>query len=1134
MKAAFTPLLCCPKCKTDLRLEILRSEGDEILEGVLHCGSCHTLYPVVEGIPHMLPNSLLEAAGFCETHAAALARYDFKPDLREVRRFERLHKKTARAFGFEWNKYKVTSPEEDLLTLAVLTGFDPEIYKKIFFADIFTYIPTEHEVAQIDTSFLAGKTVIEMGCGMGKYVQTVSRYAALAIGLDLSHALLRARRNAAGRDNIFYVRGNILEPPFRPGTFDYGYSVGVLHHTPDCHEAFNRSVALIKDGGKFSVWLYPTERANSRYARITHFVQDDLLRPLTCRLPPAVLYQFCRLLGAMTFWRDGAARKGYDRLACFFGMFAVGAHSEREIAEFLNFDWYSPQYRTYHSEEELLAWYRDNHYAGTTILPMRTSAIAEKLPQEQALPPSPAATIKANLDYPAVDSCPTGGLLLVQGWAFEIGGRSPRIKVLVNGTCVQELQCFAPRVDVKKYFPDNLHALYCGFHHWLRIKRSWAPGFELAVGVEVEGAQPVTLFRKRLQAVKTPLRHILRKKIGAGPIGWVLKPLLRRYRARRSSRANPSPGGAGSDQPSPDHATYQQWLALYPDDERHSADASEAGPLFSILLPVHNTPRNFLLDLLKSISDQTYSNWQLCAVDDGSDTSEPLSLLRDFAARHPRVLIERLETSRGIAGASNAALRLATGDYVCFVDHDDVLNINAFATLAQTIRRHPDADVLYSDHDLLLPDGTRDDPRLKPSWSPELLLSFMYWGHLKTYRRQVVLDAGGLRPEFRGGEDYDLALRVSEHTDRIVHVPAVLYHWRRHPQSTASGGAQKDYSIQSGLKALQQHLDRRGVAAVVLQPEPFARAGVGMFKLNFRFDDHPKVSIVIPTRDRLTLLRKCIATLEQKTTYPNYEVIIVDNASRDKETLEYFRDSPHRVISCPLNDEFNFSALVNEGAEAARGDFLLLLNNDIEIIRADWLHELVGYARIAGVGAVGAKLLYPDRRIQHNGVILGHEALTGHYFQGEPSAGHDFGYLGYKAAVRNVTAVTGACLLTPRDLFKRMGGFDRINLKVAWNDVDYCLRLLREGYRIVINPHSVLIHHEGASRGDAKNEAEVFYMLHNWPEVIDNDPYYHPFFSRTGRNFRLRLDPNEEKGLYYYKYHQRLRDGLSAQERVAS
>ena len=266
--------------------------------------------------------------------------------------------------------------------------------------------------------------------------------------------------------------------------------------------------------------------------------------------------------------------------------------------------------------------------------------------------------------------------------------------------------------------------------------------------------------------------------------------------------------------------------------------------------------------------------------------------------------------------------------------------------------------------------------------------------------------------------------------------------------------------------------------------EIVAKRRVGLFRLDFRFASFPSVAIIIPTRDRLDLLARCLASLETVTDYPSMEVIIVDNGSKDAETHAFFRSTRHRVIPVPMNGQFNFSALVNAGARATDAEYLLFLNNDTEIVNADWLKRMVGFARMQGVGAVGAKLVYPDGRIQHLGVVMGHEGLTGHYFQGEPNVDGDFGYLSYRRAVRNVAAVTAACMLTPRKLFLDMEGLDETNLQVAWNDVDYCLRLLQRGYRIVVDPEVVLLHHEGASRGEAKNEREISTMLRTWPELM--------------------------------------------------
>ncbi len=1106
MRNHHADILCCPQCHGDFELTVLREAQGDIDEGILRCAPCNRIYPITNGIPRILPNALSSAPEFCRTHAAVLAAMGFESDSREIRRFEKLHKKTARAFGFEWNTYQVTTPEEDIVTLAGLTGFDPAFYSKVFFADIFTHVPQEEDVRAIDASSIKGRTVIEMGCGMGKYVKTVARHAALAVGLDLSHSLERARENTRDLPNVLLVQGNILEPPFRPGTFDYVYSVGVLHHTPDCRLAFKRSAALVVPGGRFSVWLYPTERQSGLYARTVHFVQDDLIRPVTCRMPPSWLYQICRLLGKMTFWRDAAARDGRVALAKFYALFAVGGHTEPKIAEFLNFDWYSPQYRSYHSEEELLRWFPEEGFGNVTILPMRTSGIAFKPRPGETLPLHAPASLHGALDAPRGEtSVVSGEDLLVQGWAFDVSGHSTQVEILVDGRKVKEQQCFEARVDVKRHFPSVPHALYCGFHCSIRVPRTSAPAVTVTLRAKSAACPPVTIGEQKVMVGRVPL---------------VRRVARRLRRAARAVRAAFRRRSAGPDPDSDsERALYRKWISLNEGDVPRPHRCDPADPLISIVVPVHETRPDFLRELLASIAAQTCERWQLCAVDDGSATLEPWRMLEAFAAQHPaQVSLKRREQAGGIARASNDALALATGDYIAFCDHDDVLRSDAVAILSETLRANPGVDVVYSDHDILEPDGVRSEPRLKPGWSPDLLRSYMYWGHIKCYRAALIRELGGLRAEFRGAEDYDLALRVAERTQRIVHVPEVLYHWRRHPQSTSSGGTQKQYSIDSGLAALQEHLDRSGIEADASWPELSRRAGVGVFRLDFRYSSFPSVAVVIPTRDRLELLSRCVSTLEETTDYPALEIIIVDNDSAKAETLEYLRRSRHRVIRSP--GSFNFSGLMNSAARQTDAEFLLFLNNDTEIIEADWLKRMVGFARLPNVGAVGAKLLYPDQRIQHLGVVMGHEALTGHYFQGEWNEADVMGPLCYKRAVRNVAAVTAACLITPRKLFLETGGFDEVELPVAWNDVDYCLRLLQKGYRVIVDPDVVLIHHEGVSRGEEKNEREIATMFGRWRPIIEADPFYHPGFARTGRSFALRGESAEVEfpRLYYARY----------------
>jgi GT2 family glycosyltransferase len=613
-------------------------------------------------------------------------------------------------------------------------------------------------------------------------------------------------------------------------------------------------------------------------------------------------------------------------------------------------------------------------------------------------------------------------------------------------------------------------------------------------------------FQPKTEAImRSPLLAITKRLLLKTSAGRAARRALRAFRTRN--------GGSQFDQPASMDNEYRQWLSQHPDEEPRQFENEISGPTISIVLPIRNANEDHLRQLLDSIAAQTCGKWQLCAIDHGSTPGVTAKVVRRLVDRFPKqVIYRRVAAGLDVADAGNAAIALADGEFVAFLDQDSVLNVNALAAIVDAIRLRPETDLLYTDHDVLAPTGERISPQFKPAWSPELLQCSNYLRAFVVCRREMLARVGGLRSGLAGNEVFDLILRLSETTDHIAHITGVHYHERTRKDGSANP------AIQSAMRAVQGHVDRIGVPATVRWLDPKSDFANGSFKLDFRFESFPRVTIVIPTKDRVELLRTCLSSLERNTTYPNYDVVIVDNGSRERATFEYYEQCRHRIISCSLGGRFNFSALVNEGVRSAKGEFVLLLNNDIEIIQRDWLHELVGYGRLRDVGAVGAKLLYPDRRIQHAGVVMGHEGLTGHYFQGESSEPSDSGYLGLKNKVRNVAAVTGACLLTPRALYEEVGGFDEENLAVAWNDVDYCLRLLKKGLRIILNPHAVLIHHEGASRGEAKNGNEVRYMMRTWPDLIQHDPYYHAYYSRTGNSFRLRLDPREDERYFYHQY----------------
>ncbi len=535
-------------------------------------------------------------------------------------------------------------------------------------------------------------------------------------------------------------------------------------------------------------------------------------------------------------------------------------------------------------------------------------------------------------------------------------------------------------------------------------------------------------------------------------------------------------------------------------------------------MPVRDPNIDHLALAIASVEAQLYPNWELCIADDKSTNPAILQFLADYASHSKRVHLVRLENRGYIAGTTNAAIAIARGDFLAFLDHDDELTPDALLEVAALLNDHPDTDLIYTDHDVLGPDNLRQFPSFKPDWSPELLLSYMYFGHLKVYRASLVRSVDGLRAGFEGSADYDLALRLTERTQQIRHIPKIVYHWRAAPSSMARSSENKPQSFDAGRKALQEALSRRGIKGFAEQPTFAERAKLGLYKIRFKDTTNLPVTIIIPTRDKLNLLRSCISSIEQKTTHRRYEILIIDNESRDPETRSYLAHCPHRVLPFENSGVFNFAAMMNFGVEHSHTEYFVLLNNDTLVVNAEWLDELIGYGELPGVGAVGAKLLYPDGRIQHAGVILGTHGLTGHAFQPRLDTDDMLEYQAYAHVARNYLAVTAACMLSRKTLFKEMGGFNERDLKVAWNDVDYCLRLREKGYRVVFNPYATLFHLESQSRGEHKDPAEIYYMMKHWRHYIDHDPFYNPNLSLLDAEFRIKKDPQEHRFFYYREY----------------
>ncbi len=524
-------------------------------------------------------------------------------------------------------------------------------------------------------------------------------------------------------------------------------------------------------------------------------------------------------------------------------------------------------------------------------------------------------------------------------------------------------------------------------------------------------------------------------------------------------------------------------------------------PTVSIAMPVYNIEEKLLNKAIESVKKQLYPKWELCLCDDASTDLSLKETLSRHAREDKRIKVTFRKERGGIAAATNGAVKMASGAYVCFMDDDDELAETALFEVVGALQENK-YDLIYSDEDKIDAKGKYCEPFFKPDWSPDLLLSNNYICHLAVYRRKLLDDLQGMRTGFDGSQDYDLVLRATEITANIKHIPKVLYHWRKVKGSTAGDINAKPYALTAAKKALEEAIKRRKIYAEIQEGK-----WTGSFRARRGLQKKPLISIIVPFHDKADLLQRCVESVLAKSTYPNYELLLVDNNSRDPETKKYLqqaeRDERVRLVNYDL--PFNFSALNNwAAASQAAGEILVLLNNDTEVISPDWLENMLEHALRPEVGAVGAKLIYPNNSIQHAGVIIGLNGIANHAFNRVQS--DDNGYFGQLNVVRNYSAVTGACMMIRKDLYLEMGGLDENNLRVAFNDVDLCLRLRQKGCLIVYTPYAELYHHESASRGFEVSIDEIAYMQKKYGELITHgDPYYNPNLSRERFDFSLRV-----------------------------
>ena len=523
----------------------------------------------------------------------------------------------------------------------------------------------------------------------------------------------------------------------------------------------------------------------------------------------------------------------------------------------------------------------------------------------------------------------------------------------------------------------------------------------------------------------------------------------------------------------------------------------EKNPKISVVVPMYNTNEKYFAELVEYMRLQTYINWELCLAD-GSKVEN--KNLKKYYEIDTRIKYNFLNGNKGIAENTNQAIKMATGEYVGFLDHDDLLSVDCLFEVVKEINKNPKVDFIYTDEDKIDDEMIRSNPYFKPDFSPETLECNNYITHFCVVNADLLKKIGGLNQEFNGAQDFDLILRLTKKANNIVHIPKILYHWRINKNSTAKVADAKPYAYEAGKRVVEEYLKRNNRNGTV----EFGNDVPGIYRINYEIIGNPKVSIIIPNKDNKNILKRCIDSILELTTYNNYDIIIVENNSKKEETFKYYEElkKNNKIKIVKFEGEFNYSKIINTGVKSSDAEFVMQLNNDTKLLTPNWLEIFIGYAQNNEIGAIGARLYYEDKTIQHAGIAYGIAGTAGNLLVNLPYGVH--GYYGREAATRNVSSVTGACLFARKSLYEEVGFMDE-KLAVAFNDVDFCLKIMEKGYRNLYNPYIELIHYESKTRGyeDTEEKKERFKIeekafKEKWKDLLENkpDPYYNINFSR--------------------------------------
>ncbi len=682
---------------------------------------------------------------------------------------------------------------------------------------------------------------------------------------------------------------------------------------------------------------------------------------------------------------------------------------------------------------------------------------------------------------------------ILTGWSAA--GEETACKVIVDGTEVSTEVHWKYRKDVVDVIPELSSDAKCGFEVYVPDKG----GRKLTLELSADGRESTYV------AALDKIRHgengqdtanIFQKTLRYWK-NYGLKNTIKKVCQKLSGQR--------------DYGNYEDFLKKYGVKEeelaRQRQEVFEKGPCFSIAVPLYQTKEKYLREMIESVQAQTYTNWELCLADGSGREHSLQPVVGEYIAKDKRIKYCLLDSNEGIAGNTNEALKMADGDFVVLTDHDDLLSPEALYQCAKAVQEEPQTDVIYSDEDKVDMSGKKFfEPHFKSDYNIDLLCTMNYICHLFVVRKDVMERAGLFESCYDGAQDHDFILRCTEKAEHIVHIPKILYHWRCHAQSTSENPESKLYAFENGCKAVKAHYDRIGIPAEVEQG-PF----YGMYRTHYLWKEQPLVSILIPNKDHAADLKKCMDSIEEKSTYRNFEFIIVENNSTEEETFAYYKEIEKRdnVRVLYYKGDFNYSRINNFGAKEANGEYVLLLNNDTEMIEPDSIKEMLDVCMRPDVGIVGAKLIFEDNTIQHAGVIIGFGGVAGHAFIGQDR--DDNGYFSRIISVQDLSAVTAACLMVRRSVFDEVEGLNE-EFKVAFNDIDFCLKVRKAGYLVVYNPYAQFYHYESKSRGQedsadkvARFQQEIGLFGDRWGELLEHgDPYYNPNLTLDKADFSLK------------------------------